>query len=220
VLRISAPLAPPEEVQLMIRRQLVIPVSTEQLWDALTDPDQVQSWFGARVEWELRDGAPARFWGDDGVERHGRVDVVRPHRHLRFRWWPVARPNEHDGDESDEGGGTDRSALKVDDPSSDDPIRSARDDVALPEDAASEVSYVLEPDEGGTRLTVQERRLDSALRHDGSGGLPTASASANPFDCPPSRGADVPAWPWTAWDHRLAGMWITVLAPTPALARH
>ena len=56
----------------MIRRQLVIPVGAEQLWDALTDPDQVESWFGARVEWELRDGAPARFWGDDrnGARRY------------------------------------------------------------------------------------------------------------------------------------------------------
>ena len=160
----------------MIRRQLVIPVGAEQLWNALTDPDQVESWFGARVEWELRDGAPARFWGDDGVERHGQVDVVRPYRHLRFRWWPVTPPNEHDEGDGDGGtdvvDGTDRVALTVDDPWSDDPTRAARDDVALPGEAESEVSYVLEPDEGGTRLTVQERRIDNALRRRDIGDSP------------------------------------------------
>jgi uncharacterized protein YndB with AHSA1/START domain len=201
----------------MIRRQLVIPVGAEQLWDALTDPDQVESWFGARVEWELRDGAPARFWGDDGVERHGQVDVVRPYRHLRFRWWPVTPPNEHDGGDGVDG--TDRVALTVDDPLSDDPTRAARDDVGLSGEAESEVSYVLEPEEGGTRLTVQERRIDGAVHRRDSGGLPTASASAIQFDRVPSGGADVRSWRWTAWDHRLAGVWITVLAPTPALAR-
>ena len=31
----------------MIRRQVVMPVTPERLWSALTDPDQMVGWFGA-----------------------------------------------------------------------------------------------------------------------------------------------------------------------------
>ena len=72
----------------MIRRQVVMPVSPDRLWLALTDPEQMSGWFGARVEWELREGAPAHFYDEDGTRRSGRVEHVRPGRHLRFRWWP------------------------------------------------------------------------------------------------------------------------------------
>ena len=76
----------------MIRRQIVMPVSPERLWDALTEPGQLAKWFGADVEWELREGGSARFRRDDGTERAGRVEAVRPGRHLRFRWWPAEPP--------------------------------------------------------------------------------------------------------------------------------
>ena len=65
----------------MIRRQIVMPVSPERLWEALTEPGQLAGWFGADVEWDLREGGPARFRGDDGTERAGRVEAVRPGRH-------------------------------------------------------------------------------------------------------------------------------------------
>jgi uncharacterized protein YndB with AHSA1/START domain len=73
----------------MIRRQIVMPVSPDRLWQALTDPDEMAGWFGARVEWTLEEDSPARFLADDGSQRAGRVEVVRPGRHLRFRWWPT-----------------------------------------------------------------------------------------------------------------------------------
>jgi uncharacterized protein YndB with AHSA1/START domain len=117
----------------MIRRQIVMPVSPERLWEALTDPDEMSGWFGAQVEWDLEEGGPARFRGDDGSERVGVVEAVRPGRHLRFRWWPAA-----------EGGGAGGAAG------------------AGNEGDVSEVSYVLEPAEEGTRLTVQERRIGAS----------------------------------------------------------
>ena len=72
----------------MIRRELLVPVSPARLWEELTDPDAVRSWFGAEVEWDLRPGGEARFVEDDGTVRHGRVATVAPERELRFRWWP------------------------------------------------------------------------------------------------------------------------------------
>lgn len=73
----------------MIRRQILMPVSPERLWEALTSPEELPGWFGAEVTWELRPGGPARFRDENGAERDGRVDEVRPHRHLRFTWWPA-----------------------------------------------------------------------------------------------------------------------------------
>ena len=124
----------------MIRRQIVMPVSPERLWDALTEPGQLAKWFGADVQWDLREGGSARFRRDDGTERAGRVEAVRPGRHLRFRWWP-AEPRASDpaagcGPEHDSPG----------DPE---------------DDVESEISYLLEPIDDGTRtrLTVQERQI-------------------------------------------------------------
>jgi uncharacterized protein YndB with AHSA1/START domain len=105
----------------MLERQIVIPASAEQLWDALTEPALLADWFGAEVQWDLRPGGRARFVGEDGTVRGGVVDDVRPGRHLRFRWWP------EDGDDA----------------------------------GASQVSYDLEPEEDGTRLTITERPMPS-----------------------------------------------------------
>jgi uncharacterized protein YndB with AHSA1/START domain len=138
----------------MIRRQIVMPVSPERLWDALTEPGQLAKWFGADVEWDLREGGSARFRRDDGTERAGRVEAVRPGRHLRFRWWPADRP------------ATDPGAAPP-------PGRPGHD----PEnDVESEVSYLLEPiDEGArTRLTVQERQVGRSLRAEALVDPPTA----------------------------------------------
>jgi uncharacterized protein YndB with AHSA1/START domain len=168
----------------VIRRQIVIPVSAERLWDALTDPDQVAGWFGGRVEWELREGAPARFRGDDGTERLGRVEAVRPGRHLRFRWWPAvgAEPAGPAGATSPAG---------PDGPDGAGPAGS------------SEVSYLLEPDGEGTRLTVQERQLAA----------PDGPQTCARVGCSPTpRG-------WTGWDDRLFGAWAGLVAPATALVR-
>lgn len=82
----------------MLERHLFIPASPQHLWETLTDPDAVSTWFGARVHWDLRPGGPARFVEDDGQVREGRIEEVVTHQQLRFRWWP----EEHGDDESSE----------------------------------------------------------------------------------------------------------------------
>jgi uncharacterized protein YndB with AHSA1/START domain len=143
----------------MIRRQVIMPVTPERLWDALTDPDEMVGWFGARVEWHLEPGAPARFHGDDGSERAGRVEAVRPTRHLRFRWWPAAQTDPRHGSERpDPWGG--REPSEVTEPSE-----------------ASEVSFVLEPVPDGTRLTIQEQQVRPSPPAPASTAQARASAS-------------------------------------------
>jgi uncharacterized protein YndB with AHSA1/START domain len=204
----------------MIRRQLVVPVNTEQLWNALTDPDQVGTWFGARVEWELREGAPARFWDDDGSERHGQVDVVRPYRHLRFRWWPAEGPADTGpvGVAANSGDGPGDAGERADiaGPAQEADLDPAQEVNGVSE--VSEVSYVLEPDEGGTRLTIQERQVEGRARFRGA--RPDALACDSGIL---ARGGMGPVGGqrggWSAWDDRLAGAWIAVVAPSTALAQ-
>ena len=135
----------------MIRRQLVIPASPERVWEALTDPEHLEGWFGGVISWELTEGSPLQFHGDDGESRHGVVETVRERRHLRFSWWPEGQPED-----------------------------------------ATEVSYLIEPDDSGARLTVQERPLK----------IP--SGAARPQACLSNV---VITGTWTPWDTRLAGAW-------------
>jgi uncharacterized protein YndB with AHSA1/START domain len=148
----------------MIRRQVVVPVSPQRLWEALTDPDQVAGWFGGQVRWDLQEGADASFQADDGTERRGRIEAVRPGRHLRFVWWPESSPDED----------------------------------------ASEVSYLLEPLDDGTRLTIQERPV-------------AAPRESAPQACAATRTAPVDTdMAWTSWDGRLLGAWAGLAGSTVA----
>jgi uncharacterized protein YndB with AHSA1/START domain len=184
----------------MIRRQIVMSVSPARLWEALTDPAELAQWFGAEVEWDLREGATARFRSPDGTERRGRIEVVRPGRHLRFRWWPAEgvsagpSPAEHTPT-------ADPLAPRADRPAPG----------AAPEDAVeSEVSYLLEPvDEGTrTRLTVQEKEIPRDSQITGWFGHEAVDTPARP---PTGR----PDTAWSAWDARLFGAWAGCCASVP-----
>jgi uncharacterized protein YndB with AHSA1/START domain len=100
-----------------LRREVHLPVGTDAVWTAITEPDEVGQWFGAGVEWDLRPGGRAAF-RQPGGDREGRVEGVEPGRRLQFSWWPA-------GDRSQ----------------------------------ASEVTYELQADDEGTRLTVTERQV-------------------------------------------------------------
>jgi uncharacterized protein YndB with AHSA1/START domain len=67
---------------------MTFPVGPDRLWTELTDPDAASEWMGARVDWALIPGGPARFEEDGGRGWTGSVDEVEPNRRLRFRWWP------------------------------------------------------------------------------------------------------------------------------------
>ena len=72
-----------------IERQVIVPVGPDTLWEALTEPREVGTWFGHQVEWELVPGGRARWTqGDEEGTRLGVIDHVDPGRRLSFRWWP------------------------------------------------------------------------------------------------------------------------------------
>lgn len=144
----------------MLVRQVVVPTGPDHLWDVLTQPERLEDWFGARVEWDLRPGGQARFVEEDGTIRDGVIDAVERGRRLQFRWWP----------EADQQGAT------------------------------SQVSYELEVDDDGTRLTVTEQRVPSEV--------PPARDSARALAAETASGAAQ----WSDWDSRLFGCWACVAA--------
>jgi uncharacterized protein YndB with AHSA1/START domain len=105
------------------RREVTVDAAPEVVWDALTASDELEAWFGAEAEMDLRVGGAIRFRWPDGTERRGLVvDVDRPHR-LAFRWRELR---------------TSATGLAVTD--------------------ATVVTFTLEAEENGTRVTVTESR--------------------------------------------------------------
>jgi uncharacterized protein YndB with AHSA1/START domain len=100
----------------MLERQVFIPASPEHVWETLTDPDAISTWFGAEVDWDLSPGGRARFLEDDGAVRDGRVDVVIPDQHLRFSWWPEGQADDETSEVSyflePDGDGTDLTIIE------------------------------------------------------------------------------------------------------------
>jgi uncharacterized protein YndB with AHSA1/START domain len=77
-----------------IEREILLSVSCERVWSALTDGEQLSSWFGAQVVVDARAGGSAIFRWPDGRERVATVEEVDPPHRLSFRWAPFERtPN-------------------------------------------------------------------------------------------------------------------------------
>ncbi|MFD1275341.1 SRPBCC family protein [Streptomyces kaempferi] len=58
-----------------------------RVWEFVTDPEELASWFPSRAEIELRPGGTIRFSGDPNMSNStGRVIAVDPPRHLSFDW--------------------------------------------------------------------------------------------------------------------------------------
>ena len=69
-----------------IERSLLIEQPIEKVWQAITEPSQVNQWFGDVAEYELREGAHGWF----GWEAHGRfamrIERVEPMTAFAWRW--------------------------------------------------------------------------------------------------------------------------------------
>ncbi len=69
-----------------IRREVLLPTTREDAWEALTDPERLEQWFATEVELELREGGAAVFrWGDGDVRR-GEVVTVEDEQRVVFRF--------------------------------------------------------------------------------------------------------------------------------------
>jgi uncharacterized protein YndB with AHSA1/START domain len=78
----------------MIQREAEYPVSPDELWRAVTEPEHLNEWFGGHVDWKPTPGSPLTFVEDDGARWSGVVTDVDPGRSLRFTWWPDDDPHD------------------------------------------------------------------------------------------------------------------------------
>ena len=77
---------------LTITRGVDLDIDADQLWGALSDPDQLAAWLGDEVDLDVRQGGTGTVI-DDGVLRHVRIDHVDEGRGLAFTWWEHDHPH-------------------------------------------------------------------------------------------------------------------------------
>ncbi len=69
-----------------LTREVILPVSPEEAWDALTDEAELEAWFADEVDIDPRPGGEATFrWEGRGSRRAVVEEVSEPHR-FAFRW--------------------------------------------------------------------------------------------------------------------------------------
>jgi uncharacterized protein YndB with AHSA1/START domain len=83
---------PPTSAPPAVERSIEIDAEPAEVWDVLTDPDQLEGWLGERVELDLRPGGGGTVVDDDGTRREVLVTTVEVDRALAWHWWT-------DGDE-------------------------------------------------------------------------------------------------------------------------
>jgi uncharacterized protein YndB with AHSA1/START domain len=69
-----------------VTREIVFPASPDEVWEALTDPEQLEEWFANDVELDAREGGDGVFRWDDGEVRRAKVLVVEPGERLVLDW--------------------------------------------------------------------------------------------------------------------------------------
>ena len=69
-----------------VTREIVLPEAPEDVWEALTDAEQLEGWFANEVELDPRPGGRGVFRWDDGEERRATVAAVEPERRLALEF--------------------------------------------------------------------------------------------------------------------------------------
>ena len=77
-----------------VEREVTVPAPPDAVWPAVTESDELSSWFGADVQLEAWPGGRGVFRWPDGVERHVVVEDVEPERRLTFRWLPFQQTGD------------------------------------------------------------------------------------------------------------------------------
>jgi uncharacterized protein YndB with AHSA1/START domain len=69
-----------------VTRTVVLPVTREEAWEALTEPERLREWFANGVELDVRPGGEGMFRWDNGESRRAVVDEVAEGERLVLRW--------------------------------------------------------------------------------------------------------------------------------------
>ena len=75
-----------------IHRHLELDVDLDELWQLVTDPDELATWLGDEVELDAVPGGAGRVV-DDEIERHLRVERVVEGERIEWKWWTGDDPD-------------------------------------------------------------------------------------------------------------------------------
>ena len=68
-----------------VTRELVLPTAPEEVWKALTDPEELEKWFANDVQLDIEQGEGVFRW-DDGEVRRASVEELEEGRRFAFTW--------------------------------------------------------------------------------------------------------------------------------------
>jgi uncharacterized protein YndB with AHSA1/START domain len=71
---------------------MTLPAAREEVWAAITEPEQISKWFGTETELDLRAGGEGVFRWDD-TEVRVTVEEVSPPSRFSYRWEPSQTPS-------------------------------------------------------------------------------------------------------------------------------
>ena len=69
-----------------VERERYLDSPTEEVWEALTDPDELERWFANEVELDPTPGGHASFRWENGEAREAVVEEIETERRLVLRW--------------------------------------------------------------------------------------------------------------------------------------
>jgi uncharacterized protein YndB with AHSA1/START domain len=69
-----------------VEREIVVPESPDEVWEALTEPERLEEWFATEVELDARPGGEGVFRWGDGDERAAVVRELEEPERLVLDW--------------------------------------------------------------------------------------------------------------------------------------
>ena len=79
-------MTPSQAKKLEVEKTLRLSASPDRVWRAITEADEIGTWFPDSISWEAREGGEGWF----GWEKYGRysvrVEAFEPPRFLAWRW--------------------------------------------------------------------------------------------------------------------------------------
>ena len=69
-----------------VERERYLESPTDEVWAALTDPDELEQWFANDVELDPTPGGRASFRWANGEQREAVVEAIEAERRLVLRW--------------------------------------------------------------------------------------------------------------------------------------
>jgi uncharacterized protein YndB with AHSA1/START domain len=69
-----------------VEREIEVPETAHEVWEALTEPERLEEWFATEVELDARPGGAGVFRWGDGEERHAIVRELAETERLVLDW--------------------------------------------------------------------------------------------------------------------------------------